>query len=86
MPWATLKARPKLEMEVIPDNGHRYVVTWFAGEAYLPLHIYNYLIRQGLIERGDKPDPRPQFEKAPGCAMHGKAISPFADYVREVAT
>jgi hypothetical protein len=63
MPWATLKARPKLEMEVIPDNGHRYVVTWFAGEAYLPLHIYNYLIRQGLIERGDKPDPRPKFER-----------------------
>jgi hypothetical protein len=83
MPWATLKARPKLEMEVIPDNGHRYVITWFAGEAYLPLHIYNYLIRQGLIERGDRPDPKPQFEKALGGG-HGAALSVFAPYVREV--
>jgi hypothetical protein len=54
MPWATLKARPKLEMEVIPDNGHRYVVTWFAGEAYLPLHLYNYLIRQ-VPDRARRP-------------------------------
>jgi hypothetical protein len=72
-------------MEVIPDNGHRYVVTWFAGEAYLPLHIYNYLIRQGLIERSDKPDPKARFEQLAG-GVHGKAVSPFADYVREVAT
>jgi hypothetical protein len=39
MPWATLKARTKVEMEAIPDNGRKYVVTWPGGEAYLPLQF-----------------------------------------------
>jgi hypothetical protein len=85
MPWATLKVRPKVEMQVTPDNGRSYVISWHSGEAYLPLHIYNYLIRQGLIVRGDKPDPKPQFEKLAG-GVNGAPISPFSNYVREVAS
>jgi hypothetical protein len=83
MPWGTLKVPPTTEMEVIPDNGKRYVVTFRAGESYLPLHIFNYLLFKGLIVPGDKPDPKPQWTKGPNNS-HGAAISVFAPYVREV--
>jgi hypothetical protein len=85
MPWATLKARPITELTVIPDDGKRYVVTFHGGEAYLPLPIYNYLIREHLAIRADKPDLKPQFERLAG-GVNGKMLDPFASYVREVAS
>jgi hypothetical protein len=83
MPWATLRAKPITEMEVIPDNGRKYVVTFHGGEAYLPLHLFNWMILTGTIDRLEKPDLKPQFEKLPG-GVNGKPISPFSNYVREV--
>jgi hypothetical protein len=83
MPWAMLKVAPEKTLEVVPDNGRRYVVTFRGGEAYLPLHLYNYLIRERVIVPNDKPDLRPRWEQGPG-GVNGKPISPFVDYVREV--
>ena len=85
MPWATLKTLPEKTMEVVPDNGRKYILTFRGGEAYLPLHIYNYLIRERVIVPSDKPDFRPRWEKGPD-GSNGATISPFSNYVREVAS
>jgi hypothetical protein len=82
MPWAVLKAPPITEMQVTPDNGKTYFLTFRAGEAYLPLHLFNHLLFKGVIVPGDKPAPPARFEKVGN--VHGKQISPFADFVREV--
>jgi hypothetical protein len=85
MPWAVLKAPPTTEMEITGDNGVRYVITWRSGESFLPMHLFSSLMRQGLIDRGDKPDPKPRFEKLAGN-VNGKPVSPFSEFVREVTT
>jgi hypothetical protein len=84
MPWAVLKAKPEVTMEVVPDNGRKYVVTFRAGEAYLPLHLFNHLLFKGVVVPGDKADPKPQWEKR--GTGHGAAISVFEPYVREVTS
>jgi hypothetical protein len=82
MPWATLKVAPETTMEVVPANGRKYLVTWRSGRAYLPLHLHNWLISQGIAVHSDEPDPRVRFEKLGN--VNGAAVSPFVDYVREV--
>jgi hypothetical protein len=81
MPWAVLKEAAIVEMPITGDNGVRYVITWRSGESYLPMHLFSSLMRQGLIERGDKPDPKPQWAKAPGGG-HGEPVSVFTPFVR----
>jgi hypothetical protein len=70
--------------EVASDtNGKRYVVTFRGNEAYLPLHLFNSLLRRGLIVGSDKPAPVPMFERL-GGGVHGEVKDPFSFYVREV--
>jgi hypothetical protein len=82
MPWATLRIPPETTMEVIGDNGRRYEIKWKAGRAYLPLHLHNWLIREGIAVHSDEPDPKVRFEKLGN--VNGAAVSPFADFVKEV--
>ena len=86
MPWGLLKAPPETTLEVTGDNGVKYTVTFRGGRSFLPLHLFNCMVREGLIVRDyDTPEPRPRFEQLAG-GVHGKQISPFADFVREVTS
>jgi hypothetical protein len=85
MPWAILKAEREQTVEVTLDDGRKFSLIFRNGWSYQPLFIFNTLMSRGLIERGDRPDPKPRFETLPGN-VHGKPISPFSEYVREVAS
>jgi hypothetical protein len=85
MPWLELKVKPEQTMEVIPENGRKYIVTWRAGRAFVPLHLHNWLIREGVAVHVDEPNLKSQWEKGPG-GVNGAAISPFSNYVREVTS
>jgi hypothetical protein len=84
MPWARLQVEPETTMEVVPANGRKYLVTWRSGRAYLPLHLHNWLISQGVAVHSDEPDPKVRFEKL--GSVHSAPISPFSDYCREVTS
>jgi hypothetical protein len=84
MPWAVLKAKPVTEFEVVPDNGRKYLVTFHGDKSYLPLHLYNFLLRQGKIVPCEDAAPPVQFERLGN--VHGKPVSPFSEYVREVTS
>jgi hypothetical protein len=72
---------PETTLEITADNGRNYVLTFKNGEAFVPLHIGNYLVRNKLAVRGENRDPV-AWEPLPGGA-HGKAIDPYDAHVRE---
>jgi hypothetical protein len=71
-------------MQVTGDNGRTYELTFRGGEAYLPLHLFNLLVVTGVVDRLDKPDLKPRFERLPD-GSNGKPISVFEPFVREIA-
>jgi hypothetical protein len=82
MPWVTLKTPQELTTREIADNGRIYEIKWLNGRAYVPLHLHNYLIREGKAVHVDEPDPKVRFESL--GKVNGAPISPFSNYVREV--
>jgi hypothetical protein len=79
-----LSAPPEATIEIEPGNGRRYTVTFKNGEAHVPLHIGEFLIRNKLATRGERKDPV-AFERLPGGA-HGRAINPYDAHIREVTS
>jgi hypothetical protein len=68
---------------MVGDNGIEYEIVWRAGRAYLPMHLHNKVIREGVAVHSDEPAPPVQFERLGN--IHGPSISPFASYLREIA-
>jgi hypothetical protein len=72
------------KLEIRADNGRRYILTFKNGEAFVPLHIAEFLVRNKLATRGERNDPV-AFERLPGGA-HGRAINPYDAHVVEVTS
>jgi hypothetical protein len=82
MPWVTFKTPHEVTTREIADNGVEYEITWRNGRAYVPLHLHNYLIREGKAVHVDEPDPKVRFESL--GRINGAPVSPFSSYVKEV--
>jgi hypothetical protein len=74
---------PREETITVKFQGKVFEVRMGSDGAFIPEPLALHMCALGLVGRGDKPDPRPEWETLPGGG-HGDLIEKYSRYVREI--